>query len=82
MEYKHNAHDAQYCIDAAYMGQLHVNMNGGSKALMGDQRRATHEIVVESKVINSTARTERFNTVAPSQNTSDALSSSMAGKRF
>ena len=82
MQSNHNAHDAQYCYEAKYMGELHVNMNGGGKESMGDQRRATHYTVIQNKVINETALTERRDTVAPSQNTTNSMSSSMAGKRF
>ena len=82
MQSEHNAHDAQFSYEAQYMGQLHTNMNGGGKESMGDQRRASHYTVIQNKVINETALTERFNRSEVSQNTSNSMSSSQVGKRF
>lgn len=75
-------HNQMFSFEPQYMGELHVNMNDGSSATLGDQRRASHYTTVGAKVINSTKRTERTDTVAPSQNTSNALSKSMVGKRL
>lgn len=44
-----------------YPGEMHVNMNSGSHAFIGDSARMRHETVVKAKVIDSTARTERHN---------------------
>ena len=72
----------QFSYEAQYMGEMHVNMNMGSSAMMGDQRRASHSLVVGAKVIDSTNRTERFDRVESSQNTTNSMSSSQLGKRF
>ncbi len=78
MSYKeHNAHDAMFSYQVREMGSMHMNMNDGGMAnlkagrVSGDDPRGLH-----------TKRTERTNTVEPSQNTSNALSKSMAGKHF
>lgn len=77
MQTKHNAHDAQYSYEVKNMGSMHVNMNSTATSnlktgrVSGDDPRAMN-----------TKRTERRDNVEPSQNTSNALSSSQAGKRF
>ena len=57
MEIK-SLHDAQFSYEAKYMGQMHVNMNQGSSTVLGDQRRASHQMVVGAKVIDSTEMVE------------------------
>lgn len=74
---EHNDHDAQYSYEVSPMGSLHMNMNSNAMAnlkagrLSGDSPRPM-----------GTKRTERTDRVVPSQNTSNALSSSQVGKRF
>lgn len=79
-DYMYDDHDQQFSYEPHYMGEIHVNMNDGSRDFIGDQRRANHYTTVQAKVIDSTKRTERTNKYVKSQNTSNATSESMAGK--
>lgn len=79
-DYMYDDHDQQFSYEPAYMGEIHANMNDGSREILGDQRRANHYTAIEAKVIDSTKLTERTNKYVKSHNTSNALSESMAGK--
>lgn len=79
-DYMYDDHDQQFSFEPHYMGELHVNMNDGGRESLGDQRRASHTMVVGAKVIDSTKRTERTDKYVKSQNTSNSMSESMAGK--
>ena len=46
-------------------GEMHVNMNAGSQAFIGDSARINHKQVVGNKVVNDTAKTERHNEEGP-----------------
>lgn len=74
---EHNDHDAQYSYEVAPMGTLHTNMNdGGAPSLKAGRVSGD-----KSKSLDG-GRTERFNNVVMSQNTSNSLSSSQMGKRY
>lgn len=77
---EHNDHDQMFSFEPQYMGEIHINMNGGSSAILGDQRRANHVTTVQAKVIDSTKLTERTSQIVKSHNTTNAMSSSMVGK--
>lgn len=73
----HNDHDAQYSYEVRNMGSIHANMNSGPMANLKGGR-----VSGDDPRMMDTKRTERTDKVVPSQNTSNALSSSQVGKRF
>ncbi len=73
----HNDHNAQFSYEVREMGTMHMNMNSTASANLKAGR-----VSGDSPRPMGARRTERTNTVAPSQNTSNALSSSQVGKRF
>lgn len=73
----HTDHDAQFSYEVRNMGSIHMNMNSTASANLKAGRTSG-----DSPRPMGTKRTERTNTVAKSQNTSNALSSSQVGKSF
>ncbi len=73
----YNDHDAQFSYEVSPMGSMHMNMNDGGAANLKAGRMSG-----DDPRMMDTKRTERTDKVVPSQNTSNALSSSQVGKRF
>ncbi len=54
-----NPNKGQYASELPYHSEMHVKMTVGAKGMIGDARKMSHRMVVESKTIDHTSLTER-----------------------